>query len=413
MRQAPPFDASLGMEWYVTDVKPCGGKIKKFPEDFIVEEVLEGGLVVSIAGFEPPQTRPGPWLWVHIVKRDVDTLKLLETLQRSLRLRRGEVGIGGIKDTRAVSSHVISLYGVKFEDLPKINGVEYKRAWYAEYPISPSKIEGNRFTITIREIDVGCAAEALRELDRISVVPNYYGYQRFGTIRPVSHILGRALVRRDAEEFVRVMFCKVFEGESPTVKEARELACRGDYSKALSKMPKSMLEERYLLRALASGQNLWNAVMSIPYRVLKIYVEAYQAYLFNRILSLRLKDGPLGLLADDLVLEGDYPILASHSVGDKPPILPVPGSGLIVPESKARDYLRAVLKEEGIEMKDFALARIGASGSYRQAFTAPAWSFRDLAGDTAKLSFKMPRGSYATIVLREVIKPEEPRLHGF
>ncbi|MEM3327064.1 MAG: tRNA pseudouridine(13) synthase TruD, partial [Thermoproteus sp.] len=145
----------------------------------------------------------------------------------------------------------------------------------------------------------------------------------------------------------------------------------------------------------------------------KIYVEAYQAYLFNRILSLRLKDGPLGLLADDLVLEGDYPILASHSVGDKPPILPVPGSGLIVPESKARDYLRAVLKEEGIEMKDFALARIGASGSYRQAFTAPAWSFRDLAGDTAKLSFKMPRGSYATIVLREVIKPEEPRLHGF
>jgi len=411
MKKAPRFDESLGLEWYVTDTRPCGGAIKRTPEDFIVEEVLEGGLVVSVSGFGGVKERPGPWLWVHVVKRGVDTLKLVETLRRSLGLRRGDIGIGGIKDARAVASQIISLFGVRPEDLPKIPGVEYRAAWYADSPISPSRIVGNRFTLVVRDVDIECAAEALEALKAVPL-PNYYGYQRFGTVRPVSHLLGRALVRRDPDEFLRVMFCRTFEAESPAAREARELACRGDYSAALSRMPKSLLEERRLLKALASGENLWNAVMAVPYNILKIFVEAYQAYLFNRILSLRLADGPLGVAEDDLVLEAGYPVPASR-VGGGQPVLPVPGLGLVVPESRARDYLRRVLSEEGLELRDFALARVGAVGSYRRAFASPAWILVDLSGGAAKLSFDMPRGSYATAVLREIVKPELPYRHGF
>jgi tRNA pseudouridine13 synthase len=411
MRKAPSFDASLGLEWYITDTRPCGGVIKRAPEDFVVEEILEGGLVVSVSGFGGIGGRPGPWLWVHVVKRDVDTLKLVEALRRSLGLRRGDIGIGGIKDARAVASQIISLFGIKPEDLPKIPGVEYKGFWYADSPISPSRIAGNRFTLVLRGADIGCVAEALRAL-KASPLPNYYGYQRFGTVRPVSHLLGRALVRRDPNEFIEVMFCRVFEAESPAAREARELACRGDYSAALSKMPKSLLEERRLLKALASGENPWNAIMAVPYNILKIFVEAYQAYLFNKMLSLRLADGPLGTADDDLVLEGGYPVLAAKA-SDRQPVLPVPGSGLIIPESRARDYLRRVLGEEGLELRDFALSRVGVVGSYRRVFVSPVWISEDLSDGVAKLSFDMPRGSYATVVLREIVKPELPYRHGF
>lgn len=411
MRRAPAFDESLGLEWYVTDTPPCGGRIKERPEDFVVEEVLEGGAVVSTSGFGGIQQRPGPWLWVHVVKRDLDTLKLIETLRRSLGLRRSDIGIGGIKDARAVTSQIISLLGVNVEDLPKIQGVDFKGAWRMDSPISPSRIEGNKFTVVIRDIDADCAAEALRALAE-TPLPNYYGYQRFGTIRPVSHLLGKALVKRDAEEFLKAMFCEIFDAESPAAKEARELACRGDYPKALSKMPKSMVEERSLLKALASGRDRWNAIMAIPRDVLKIYVEAYQSYLFNKMLSLRLEEGPLGIADDDLVLVNGYPVPATHAK-DEAPVLPVPGAGLIVPESRARRYLVRVLREEGLELKDFALAKIGASGSYRRIFISPIWESKELGARTARLSFRMPRGSYATIVLREIIKPERPHLHGF
>lgn len=411
MRRAPSFDASLGLEWYATDTPPCGGRIKDRPEDFVVEEVLEGGVVVSISDFGGIQQRPGPWLWIHVVKRNLDTLKLIDALRKSLGLRRSDISIGGIKDTRAVTSQIISILGINAEDLPRIPGAEFRGAWRMDSPITPSRIEGNKFTVVVRDIDIECATEALRALAE-TPLPNYYGYQRFGTVRPVSHLLGRALVRRDAEEFLRVMFCEIFDAESPAVKEARELACRGDYPKALSKMPKSMVEERSLLKALASGRDPWNAIMAIPRDVLKIYVEAYQSYLFNKMLSLRLEEGPLGVAEDDLVLANGYPAPASHA-GGKTPVLPVPGAGLILPESRARRYLARVLKEEGIELRDFALAKIGASGSYRRIFVSPIWESRELGAGVAKLAFKMPRGSYATIVLREIIKPERPHLHGF
>ena len=410
MKRAPSFDISLGIEWYVTDTSPCGGRIKESPEDFVVEEVLEGGVVVSTSGVELQQ-RPGPWLWVHVVKRNVDTLKLINTLRRSLKLRKFDVGIGGIKDTRAVTSQIISLFGVNAEDLPKIPGVEFKRAWRMDSPISPSRIEGNKFTVIVRDTDVGCAARTLEVLSSMPL-PNYYGYQRFGTVRPVSHLLGKALIRRDAEEFLRVMFCQVFEAESPAAREARELACRGDYLAALSKMPKSMLEERALLKALASGRDPWNAIMAIPRDILKIYVEAYQSYLFNKMLSLRLEEGPLGAAEDDLALTRGYPVPITYAE-DKRPVLPMPGAGLVIPESRARTYLMKVLEEEGVELKDFALARVGTTGSYRHIFVTPIWEAKEPGAGIIKLSFRMPRGSYATILLREIIKPERPYLHGF
>lgn len=411
MIPAPEFDRSLGIELYMTDTEPCGGRIKERPEDFIVEEVLEGGHLIAISGAELPRSRPGPWLLVHVVKRDVDTLKLIEELRRTLKLKGDEIKIGGIKDARAVASHVISLYKIRPEDLPRIPGVVYKDFAYADAPITPARIEGNKFTVVIRETDCGCALKTA-ELLRNVPIANYYGYQRFGTIRPTSHLLGRALVKRDPEEFLNVMFCKIFEGESELVKEARLLACRGDYDKALEKMPKSMLEERALLKALSSGQSLWNAIAAIPRNILKIYLEAYQAYLFNRMLSLRLREG-IATMPDDLVMLGNYPILASHAGGAGIPVLPVPGAGIVVPESRAREYLRKILREEGLELQDFAAVRVSVSGSYRRVFVEP----RDLAysckGGEMTISFILPRGSYATLILREIIKPRTPHLHGF
>jgi tRNA pseudouridine13 synthase len=410
--QAPPFDKELGMWYYVTATCPSGGVIKASPEDFVVEEVLADGTVVAVGGASL-QPRVGNWTWIHVVKRNVDTLKLVIRLSKALGLSPRDVSIGGIKDTRAVTSQIISVRG-DAANLSKIPNVEFKGVWSMDRPITPSMIYGNRFTIVLRSVDVKCAEEALEALQK-TAVPNYYGYQRFGTIRPVSHLLGKALLRKDAEAFLDIMFCRIFPHESDSAKKARELACRGEYQKALEAFPKKFIEERAVLRSLASGVDLWNAVMSIPVQILRIYVEAAQSYLFNVFLSRRMELGPLKKPVEgDLVELNGQVVYYVEGLGGEV-VLPVVGPGARMPRGKVGETLLRVLKEEGLEMGSFLKMPRGlrAYGGYRKA-RLEARDFRwRVAGKDVELRLTLPRGSYATVLLRELVKPTEPYRHGF
>ncbi|MEM1598231.1 MAG: tRNA pseudouridine(13) synthase TruD [Pyrobaculum sp.] len=413
MKEAPLFDRQLGMLYYATETCPAGGVIKEQPEDFVVEEVLADGTVVALDGVSL-KPKVGSWTWIHVVKKNVDTIKLLLLLKKSLGLGREEVSVGGIKDTRAVASHIISIKG-SVSQLPKVQNVEFRGYWSMDRPITPSQIFGNRFTIVLRRVErVDCALETLEVL-KTAAVPNYYGYQRFGTIRPVGHLLGLALLKKDAEEFFETMFCKVFPHESEAAKRARELACRGEYAKALEAFPKRFLEERAFLRKLSAGSDLWNAAMAIPLQILRMYVEAAQSYLFNLFLSKRMELGPLDAAVDgDLIeLNGQVVYYAEGLRGDV--VLPVVGAGVKMPRGKVGEGLVKILKEVGLDTSSFLKMPRGlrAYGSYRKArLEAFKLEYAQSGGDV-RLRFVLPRGSYATVLLREVVKPADPAAHGF
>ncbi len=413
MIEASPFDKELGMWYYATDTCPAGGVIKARPEDFVVEEVLADGTLVAVGGVSL-RPRVGNWTWIHVVKRNVDTLKLVIRLSKALGLSPRDVSIGGIKDTRAVTSQIISVRG-DAANLPKIPNVEFLGLWPMDRPITPSLIYGNRFTVVIRSVErIECAEETLKMLHAVAL-PNYYGYQRFGTIRPVSHLLGKALLRKDAEGFFDTMFCRIFPHESDSAKKARQLACRGEYQKALEAFPKKFLEERAVLRRLAGGVDLWNAIMSIPVQILRIYVEAAQSYLFNVFLSRRMELGPLEKpIEGELVELNGQVVYYVEGLGGEV-VLPVVGPGARIPRGKVGEALLRVLKEEGLEMESFLKMPKGlrAYGSYRKArLEAKDFHWR-VAGRDVELRFTLPRGSYATVLLREVVKPMEPYQHGF
>ncbi|ABL87689.1 Pseudouridylate synthase [Pyrobaculum islandicum DSM 4184] len=412
MIEAPPFDKSLGMLYYVTDTCPAGGVIKARPEDFIVEEVLKDGTVVALTGISL-KPRVGSWTWIHVVKKNTDTLKLLLYLAKTLGLKARDISIGGIKDTRAVTSQIISIRG-DVTNLPKIRNVEFLSFWPMDKPITPSLIYGNRFTITLRNVEkVDCAEATLKTLQYIAL-PNYYGYQRFGTIRPVSHLLGKALVKKDAEEFFDIMFCKIFAYESDVAKKAREAACKGDYRRALEIFPKRFIEERAVLRGLLRGLDLWNAIMSIPIQILRIYVEALQSYLFNLFLSKRMELGPLNRpIEGDLVEINGQVVHYAEGLGGEV-VLPTVGVGVKMPRGKVGEAVLQLLKREGVEPSMFLKMPRGLRvyGGYRKVVLTLR-DFRYAVDKEVTVSFTLPRGSYATVILREVVKPEEPYRHGF
>ncbi len=413
MLEAPPFDKSLGMYYYATDTCPSGGVIKQSAEDFVVEEVLADGTVVALGGVEL-RPRVGGWTWIHVVKRNVDTIRLVLRLAKALGLGPRDVSVGGIKDTRAVASQIVSVRG-PVADLPKIPGVEYLGAWPMDRPISPAEIYGNRFTIVIRGVErVDCARETLELLKSVAV-PNYYGYQRFGTIRPVTHHLGMALLRKDPHAFFEIMFCRVFPHESEAAKRARELACRGEYQRALESFPKKLVEERAFLRRLAAGYDMWNSIMAIPLQILRIYVEAAQSYLYNRLLSARMELGPLDKPVEgDLVELNGQVVYYTVGLGGEV-VVPVPGAGVRMPRGRVGDAMLRVLKSEGVDAGMFLKMPRGlkAYGSYRRAGLRPGGYAYSVEGGDVTVRLVLPRGSYATVFLREVVKPSEPHRHGF
>lgn len=411
MKTAPSFDRELGMWYYATETCPSGGVIKKRVEDFVVEEILRDGVLVSTSGVSLAP-RIGNWTWIHVVKHNVDTLKLMLSLAKSLNVRLSEISVGGIKDARAITSQIISVRK-HIDALPTVPNVKFLGMWSMDRPITPSEIYGNKFTIVLRDVDrVDCVLESLAALNDVAI-PNYYGYQRFGTVRPVSHLLGRALLKKDPESFYEVMFCRIFPHESEAAKRARELACRGEHARALETFPKKFVEERLLLRKLTRGSDLWNAIMAIPTNILKMYIEAVQSHIFNLFLSKRMELGPL-----DTPIEGDLVEVnrqVSHYVGlGNSVVLPIVGIGVRMPRGKVGEALAHVLKEEGVEFNFLKMPRgLRAYGSYRKAKVEMSNFVYSIDGRNVTLQFTLPRGSYATVVLREVVKPEEPHLHGF
>ncbi|MCX8136551.1 tRNA pseudouridine(13) synthase TruD [Pyrobaculum aerophilum] len=413
MLEAPSFDKMLGMFYYATDTCPSGGVIKRSPEDFVVEEVLLDGTVIATSGVEL-RPRVGNWTWIHVVKRNVDTIRLVLRLARALGLSHRDVSVGGLKDTKAVTSQIISVRG-PVANLPQLPGVQFLGMWSMDKPITPSQIYGNRFTIILRDVErISCAEGALEALKK-TAAPNYYGYQRFGTIRPVTHLLGKALLKKDPHLFFEVMFCKIFSRESEVAKRAREAACKGDYAKALELFPKKFVEERVFLKRLAGGYDMWNAIMAIPPQILRVYIEAAQSYIFNRFLSIRMEIGPIDRPVEgDLVeINGQIAYYAEGLGGEV--VLPVVGAGVRMPRGKVGEALLRVLREEGLDPSAFLKMPRGLRvyGTYRRVRLEPAGFEYKIMGNDVFMQFTLPRGSYATVLLREVVKPAEPHKHGF
>jgi len=438
------LDNFVGMLYYITDCEGIGGRVKQSLEDFIVEEVLLDGQVVptSITNKPLPKitSKPGPWVWLIVEKRGVDAITLLLMLSKRFGVGPRDIGFGGFKDAVAVTSQIISVRGISIDDVPRELGknVRVLGAFNMDRAFTTSDIWGNEFTIRIRDVHsqymerVQCAIEQITSRG----LPTYYGYQRFGIKRPNSHLVGKYMVLGDFEAAVNEILTHAYPTEPSGIREIREFIARtGNYSKALELLPRSYryYTERVLLRYLASNpRDYVNALRRLPRELLILHLEAYQSYLFNLALSERIGKG----LPVNSVLPGDMAVLldehglptkhiihvteslvdrvnelirigrvapAGHLIGWSTKILPGPQG----------DIELGVLKREGIEPSAFRLKsmpELSIRGGYRPLFVTPIIKEIKVQGDVLTLVFRLPRGNYATVFLREVIKSPNPEL---
>lgn len=454
----PRLEKLIGIEVYATSSLGIGGVIRYFVEDFIVEEVLVDGSKAKlnyckgrVLGSSPTKNR---YLLCVLVKRDWDTFLALKAIAEQLGISTRHIQIAGIKDAKAVTAQHITIEGVSAEEIPKIHVKDLKvhPVGYFHSKISSYYLLGNHFHIVIRAISHPKSAirkrvtKTIEELEKIGGVPNFFGHQRFGTIRPITHVVGKAMVQGDLRKAAMLFLAKPSPHEHPEARQARkQLQKTQDFKQALKNFPRKLHYERLMLRRLArKPDGFIGAFRSLPIKLKELFPQAYQAYLFNRFLSRRIEEG-ISLSRAEV---GDYVVNVERSglsmvrmrriastetvteinkavqAGKMRLAIPLVGFKQQPSRGVQGEIEKQILEEEGISPENFkidAMTEISARGQLRTVIT-PLNNFllEETSADSAnpskrkvKVSFMLHRGSYATVVLREIMKPRNLIKAGF
>lgn len=338
----------------MTDAEPMltanlpgvGGRIKVQLEDFEVEE---------LPAYSPVGTGPHLYLWLE--KRDLGAEYFLRELAKRLEIRPGDIGTAGMKDRRAVTRQWVSVPESAEARLPQLDCDNIRVITVSRHgnKLRPGHLRGNRFYILVRDVFADAAARAAPILHRLTTegLPNYYGEQRFG---------------RDGDN--AQLGLKLLRGEP---------------------------------------------VGRISPFLRKLALSAVQSLLFNQCLANRIRDGlmrtvllgdvlskwPAGGMFTSTEPQVDQPRLDARELVIAGPMF---GKKTFPSAGAVAERETAVLQASGLSIAMFRGFGQLLEGTRRHYFVYPDDVQCEAVPDCLRLAFSLPAGSYATVMLREVIK---------
>lgn len=334
---------------FITEGLPgTGGKVREKPGHFIVEE---------IPLYEP--SGEGQHLYVNITKEGISTRDVQLELAKLFGLPAHGVGAAGLKDKHAVATQTFSVLlkgATEAEAREKLKGLSVKVNWSRLHrnKLRRGHLKGNRFTITITGLDdrEGALrkAEATAGKLREGGLPNYYGPQRFGS-----------------------------SGEN--------------WRKGLE-----------LIQGKARERNRW---------LRKFLISSYQSHLCNLYLAGRVEKGLFyTILKGDIAKKHDTGGLflvedekeAQARFGSKEISFTAPmyGPGMRQAEGVPGELEESILEQSGVTMEQLGKAKV--EGTRRPGrLLVPDLEVKQ-SKEGLIITFSLPKGSFATTVLREVMK---------
>jgi tRNA pseudouridine13 synthase len=322
-------------------------KIKQLPEDFIVKEI--SNVITQING---------QYAYFILKKTNYTTIDALQVLSEKFKIPLKNFGFAGNKDKDATTEQKISIFmGSKnFEDF-KFNNVELKYLGNGKEPISLGDLDGNEFTITIRNLS-NEDAEKIKNLENKKLeIPNLYGPQRFSKN---NDLVGRAIIKKDFGEAVDF----ILENNG-------------------------VIEDK-IKHYLKNNKNDYiGALRIIPLKTRKLFVHSYQSFLFNKIASEYLEYKPKNA---------------------KIPVIGFDFELKIIKKAQLRNIFKKIIDEEKINPRDFIISQmpeLSSEGGFRDLFfELKDLKILEISDDELnkdkrkiKISFSLPKSCYATVAL--------------
>jgi tRNA pseudouridine13 synthase len=471
MREAHPVERAVGIDYYVSDADGTGGGLRERPEEFRVRET---------EAFDPEPLAADPGAYPHVLVRATlrswDTNDFAGALSDALGVSRERVSWAGTKDKHAVTTQLFSVADADPADLRAValDGADLDVLGRTGRPILFGDLAGNEFEVVVRDVDdpgnAGAVTADLRAFARGETevtgaeggssvdsddgdpagsgsaatvgVPNYFGQQRFGSTRPVTHEVGLAILRGDWEGAVRAYVGSPHEREPESTRAGRRYVDEtGDWAGALERLPRRLGFERSMCHRLvengAEGPADFRAALeAVPDNLQRLFVNAAQSYVFNRVVSERLArglpfhepvagdvvcfrdaDAPAGLVAPDTdrtqrVTDGRLGTVRRHCERGRAFVTaPLVGTGTDLAGGEPGAVERAVLDDLGLGPADFDLpGEFGSEGTRRAILLRTDLRVTRSDDGTLSLAFSLPKGSYATVVLREYLKVDPGNL---
>jgi len=413
-------DVDLGLDWCATDAPGVGGRLKERDEDFRVSERADF-----------PYGEEGKHAVLRVTLRGYETHEFARDLSDALGASRRRVSWAGTKDKNAVTTQVFTVADVSRDEVDgvSVDGASVEYIGRSHHPVALGDLVGNEFEVRLRDADAPRNADAVADgIGEFGGVPNLFGSQRFGSRRPITHLVGERILDGDFAGAVDAYLVESFDGEPEATREARErLAEERDYRDALGYFPGYLGYERALLNAVVEGNDGREALEALPHNLRRMFVNAVQSRLFNVVLRERHEAG----MRFDRAYPGDTVCFAEAHDGTRVPdtsntqrvtesnadavnrhvdrgsayvTAPLVGSGTEFAAGEQGEIERRVADRLGVSCEGFDRDDGYASEGTRRAILVDPELRYESDGDDVVFDFFLPRGSYATVVLREFTK---------
>ena len=395
MTEISATENAVGIQNYLLDFPGIGGEIKRFNSDFIVREILPNGEVI-FNGTEIGNDIGGMYIHFVLWKSGLDTYSAIKKIRSVCTCKETDFGYAGLKDAQAESLQRISLWRgdkrcleqINLPNLKIINPIKQK------FAIAIGDLLGNQFQVRIREPKISVKQEKwesfVEEAEEKGFL-NYYGMQRFGSKRPILHLIGKSLLQENYSNVLKMYIGSTSELEHIYITKTRLMFENNlDLSEIRDLFPHSYLFERLMLNGLSKGKKPQEIVFSLPKYFLRLSISAYQSFIFNKLVSTL-----------DLSGLNSNKILSIPLVGYKTDLSDFDEEiGLKITE---------FLTEDGLNLKSFMHKKkiLSSKGTVRLATVKPenvVVKFIEAGLKDIELSFNLPKGSYGTMFIREVQK---------
>lgn len=351
-------------------------RIKSKPEDFIVEEIN-----TSLKFNEN-----GKYTYYQLKKINIDTHAAIQQIADCLKINPKYINFAGLKDKTAVTTQYLSISQGPAKDLKREHiGLTY--LGNGNERLNLGMLDGNKFTIVVREITKQekknfdekmkqKKTEKKKKQNNFSLqFINYYDDQRFG-IHKNNHFIGKLLLKKQFKEAVEM------------------LKTREDYQISLLK--------KYLEK---QPTDIIGALRELPKKHLLLFIHAYQSYLWNETVKEYMKQKKVSYT------------IAAYSCGElffsqkfpknsKNVSVPIIGFAAECDNKDVEKCIKQVMAEEEIIERDFLIKQmpeITAAGGKRDLLMdCKEFSFREIDEETMELCFFLGKGSYATMVVKQL-----------
>ena len=396
----PDLDSKIGILVYSTKFPGIGGKIRVEPEDFQVSELISEKSKKSI-------NEQNGYAVYKLKKKKIDTNHALSGIFRKKGIRLKSLGL---KDASAVTEQFVCS-GNKGKPVETFSSEKYslEHLGFVKKSLSKKDMIGNHFKLKISDCQ-----NKLESFTEYAKILNFYGYQRFGSKRPVTHLIGKAILQQDFEKTVDLILAFTSTYDSKENTEIRQkLSDKVNYKQYFDQVPIQMDIERIVLKEMIDHGESIRAIRAIPVSLRRFYVQAYQSFIFNQSLSAAFLDGEDLFEAQTGDVCFDHHGIIGKYVKGMDQNLALPFVGYSYYKKTRFDFqISKILQQEEISPKDFFIKEMqeaSSEGGFRQA----AIQCLDYSAHNDVVEFSLSRGSFATILLREIMKPKDPMIAGF